>query len=530
MAITAPAQDQTRTPRWPAWRRRAADAVLPLLPLAALFVLWTLASRGHWMSPQTLPSPATVWQTAGELFADDLLGQLGVSLLRLAGGLAAGIAGGLVLGIGLGYSRRAHDAVLPTFLALAQIPTLAWIPLFVLLLGIGDALKLVVIVKAVIVPATLHVLTGVRDVAPKLRETAHLLGLRRVALLRRLIVPAALPSFMAGLRLALAQGWIALLAVELLASSEGIGYLVVWGRQMFQLDIVFVCIAVIGAIGALFDYGIARLDRVLVRWPPPPTAELATKPLRGFVPWLLPAALLAAWTLATYGGAVRPEFLPPPRAVLATLAAGVGDGTLPTAMAYSLLRALGGLCIGGALGIVAGLLLGLLRPLDRVFGPGLGALRQIAIFAWMPLITAWFGFGETAKLVFVSLSAFFPLYVAAHFGARSVPLSLIETARVLRLRPALRLRRLIMPNALPAIFSGLRIGFVYAWLGAIGAEYFASSGIGIGSLMINAQQEFRMDRVMAGMLLIGIVGSTLVVLGGRLERRATQWRRNGTAA
>ena len=202
------------------------------LPLA-LAALWWLASRNDWMSEQILPPPSLVWSSAVELAHGELWLHLGISLWRLALGLVLGVAVGAALGAWLGFSRRSERLVLPTFNALAQIPTLAWIPLFMVLFGIGEALKLVVLVKAIVVPVTLHTLVGVRDAQPRLREAAAVLRLPPRLLLTRLILPAALPSFFAGLRLALATGWTSLLAVELLASSEGLGYLMVWARQLF---------------------------------------------------------------------------------------------------------------------------------------------------------------------------------------------------------------------------------------------------------------------------------------------------------
>jgi sulfonate transport system permease protein len=97
-------------------------------------------------------------------------------------------------------------------------------------------------------------------------------------------------------------------------------------------------------------------------------------------------------------------------------------------------------------------------------------------------------------------------------------------ARTLRLDLARRLRLLILPGAAPAIFAGLRLSLIYAWLGTIGAEYFMPSDGGIASLMLGAQQMFRMDQVMAAMLLVGLVGALLGALGQRIETRATRWR------
>lgn len=501
------------------------DRLLPLLLPGLIALLWVVASRQQWMSEQILPAPSLVWQSALEFGSGELWGHVWISLQRLVWGLLAGIASGLLLGTWLGTSRQAQTWVLPTFVALAQIPTLAWIPLFMLFFGIGELLKLVVLVKAVVVPVTLHTLVGVRDAQPKLREAAAVLRLPRHLLWLRMLLPAALPAFLTGTRLALATGWTSLLAVELLASSEGIGYLMVWGRQLFMLDLVLLCILVIGLVGALLERGFSALEKRLLHWPQPATGEQQRGPVpRGWQSLLLPAALLALWQVSSSLGWIDSNILTSPLDVLRTLVRGLADGSLPQAMLLSLQRTLTGLLVGGSAGLLSGLLLGLSPRAERFFGPSFSALRHVALFAWVPLLTAWFGLGEGAKLVFVALAAFFPLLIATQRGIASLSPQLGEAARTLRLNLWQRLRLLVLPGAAAAIFAGLRLSLIYAWLGTIGAEYFMPSDGGIASLMIGAQQLFRMDQVMAAMVLIGLVGALLGILGQRLESRATRWR------
>mgnify|MGYP000405530638 CR=1 FL=1 len=215
-------------------------ALLGLLLPLALLLLWSVASREGWMPRQILPPPTLVWQTALGLWHSGALAQLGVSLALLGKGLLFGVIGGVLLGVAMGLSRRAEDIIAPSFYAFAQIPTLAWIPLLIVYLGIGDGLKLFLIFKAVVVPMAVHVQVGVRDVPQRLREAAAVLRLPWYLRLWRLTLPATLPAFLTGLRLALTAAWMTLIAVELLASSEGIGYLMVWGRQLFQLARVLV--------------------------------------------------------------------------------------------------------------------------------------------------------------------------------------------------------------------------------------------------------------------------------------------------
>ncbi|WP_137970987.1 ABC transporter permease [Pseudomonas sp. F(2018)] len=508
--------------------RLQGERLLPWLLPVSLLLLWQVASHWGWMGEQVLPAPDLVWQTLLELGQGELWQHLAISLQRLAWGLLGGVAAGVALGALLGSSARAERLVFPTFAALAQIPTLAWIPLFMLLFGIGEALKLVVLIKAIIVPITIHTLVGVRDAQPRLREAAEVLRLPLHLRLWRLTIPAALPSFMAGLRLALATGWASLLAVELLASSEGLGYLMVWGRQLFMLDIVFVCILVIGLFGVVLDRAIQWLDRRLLHWPHPPTAEFrraaAGRGWQRLQPWYLPLALLGLWQLTCSAGWVDANILASPAQVAQATWLGLVDRSLVDGLLLSLRRALGGLLLGGGLGLALGVLLGLWRPAERVLGPSLAALRQVAIFAWVPLLTAWFGLGEAAKLVFVGMATFFPLLIASQRGIAALSPQLDEAARALRLNRRQRLLRLVLPGAAPAIFAGLRLALIFAWLGTIGAEYFMPSDGGLASLMIGAQQLFRMDQVMAGMLLIGITGALLNTLGQLIEARATRWR------
>lgn len=241
-------------------------AVALLLPLA-LLLLWHTAVSRQWVSAQILPPPGLVLQTFLDLArSGDLWFELSISLQRvLLGSLLGGLVG-LALGLLMGLSRQVEAYLWPLFQAISQVPVLGWIPLLMMLVGIDEALKYLVIAKAVLVPMTINTFAGIRNIPQSYLEVAQVYRFNLLQRLRRVILPAALPSIFTGVRFALTKGWIALVTVELLASSEGIGYLMVDGRQMFQLDLVIVAMLVIGLVGLLLDKGLALIETRLQRW------------------------------------------------------------------------------------------------------------------------------------------------------------------------------------------------------------------------------------------------------------------------
>ena len=154
----------------------------------------------------------------------------------------------------------------PLFTAVAQVPTIGWIPLLMLFLGIGETLKVVVIAKAAFFPMVINTAAGIRGIPAGYREVAETLCLTPLQALRRLVVPAALPSIFTGVRYSLTKAWTALVAVELLASAEGLGYLLVWSRQMFWLDTMLAAMLVIGIVGYLMEAGLAAAEARLEGW------------------------------------------------------------------------------------------------------------------------------------------------------------------------------------------------------------------------------------------------------------------------
>ncbi len=201
-----------------------------------------------------LPPPAFVWDTLRDLATSgDLWLNTRASLQRVLVGFALGSLLGLLLGTAMGLSRRLEAYVLPTFNALVQIPVLAWLPFVLLIVGIGEPLKYILIAKAALVPVTLNTLQGFRQASPALREVARVYGYSRRQEVLEVVVPLALPTLFTGLRLGFTKAWLSLVVVELVASSEGLGYLIVYGRQLFQLDLVMAAVIVVGAIGYAID-------------------------------------------------------------------------------------------------------------------------------------------------------------------------------------------------------------------------------------------------------------------------------------
>lgn len=232
-----------------------------------LLLLWHVAVEKSWVNPLLLPAPDLVWTALKDLYdSGELWANLSISLTRIAYGFSAGMLLALILGLSMGLSRTVEAYVWPTFKVINLVPVVGWIPLLILLVGIDEALKIILIAKAALVPMTINIFKGVRNIPESLTEVVDVYQLSTWSRFKNLVLPGAFMSFIGGLRLSLASAWGALVAVELLASSEGIGYLMVYGRQIFQLDVVMATVIVIGFVGFFFDVLIRLLQKKLSPW------------------------------------------------------------------------------------------------------------------------------------------------------------------------------------------------------------------------------------------------------------------------
>jgi len=258
---------ETRAPARPAVPAWLGDWLLAWpLPLAVL-ALWALAAHFEWIAQQVLPSPEAVALTFKEsLLSGELRANLQISLVRVFAGFAVGLVGGLALGVAMGLSPTVKDYSYPLFKAFAQVPVLGWLPLLMLLVGIDEALKIILISKAALVPIALNTYKGIQNVPTRFIEVGRVLRFTRWQMLTRVVFPAALAPIWNGIRYGLTHAWLALVVVELLASSEGLGYMIVYGRQLFQLDVVLAAVVVVGAVGYALDKGLAAIEKRLLGW------------------------------------------------------------------------------------------------------------------------------------------------------------------------------------------------------------------------------------------------------------------------
>lgn len=237
--------------------------ISPLL----LLLVWAFAASHHWLPEQILVPPAQVVAAAREVWSSgELPDDLQVSLLRLLWGFAIGSVLGIVFGALLATSQAFRAYTGPLFNILRQVPTLALTPMFILLLGIGETLKIVIIVKSTFFPVALATLEGIRQVPAAYHEVGSVYRLGLWARWRRVVFPAAAPSVLTGVRIALGRSWMVLVAVELLAADTGIGQMMEMGRQTLRLDIVMVGVIVTGVIGFVIDKGFRLLQGALMRW------------------------------------------------------------------------------------------------------------------------------------------------------------------------------------------------------------------------------------------------------------------------
>ncbi len=235
----------------------------PLLVLS----LWELGSRVGWLDIRFFPPPtAIVYHLLFVSPEEGLWRDIGASLYRILFGYTTGCTAGLVVGLAMGLSRRIHAAVFPLVAMLYPIPKIAVLPLIMLIFGIGDLSKIVVVFIGSFFLVLINTLQGVLSLEPVYHRVSRVYRIAPWAYVSRVVLPGALPAIFAGLKLAIGYSLVIVVAAEFSGADAGIGYLIWQSWETFAIKSMYAGVFVIAILGALFSYSLEWLERRIIRW------------------------------------------------------------------------------------------------------------------------------------------------------------------------------------------------------------------------------------------------------------------------
>jgi sulfonate transport system permease protein len=262
--LVEPATARKRQRDWLVrWSRAALGLVLPLL----LAAVWEFAVRAGLSPGRLVPPPSVIYDTFYDLAAAGELQLHAIATLgRVGAGFGLGVASGTLLGVVAGYFGIAFRLIDPTLQALRAIPSIAWVPLFILWFGIFEASKVILIAVGVFFPVYLGVVGAVMSVDRRIVEVGRAFRLNNVQMVYHILLPAVLPSYVIALRSGLGLGWMFVVAAEFMGASEGLGFLLVDGQQLGKPAQIVAAIVAFAIIGKTTDWLIVLATAPLLRW------------------------------------------------------------------------------------------------------------------------------------------------------------------------------------------------------------------------------------------------------------------------
>jgi sulfonate transport system permease protein len=249
--------------KWSHWKPWLLGLVLPTI----LIVAWEISVRVGLVDLSLFSSPTQILSEVSKLLAHGaLLQHLGITFLRVCAGFGMGVLTATLLGALTGFSRLSRQLLDPLLQSLRSIPSMAWVPLFILWLGINENSKICLIALGVFFPVYLNLMNGVESVDRKLVEVGLAAGFRGGELVWRIFLPASLPAYLVGLRQGLALGWMFVVAAEIMGASRGLGYLLIDGEATGRPAIMISSVILFGICGKLTDSVLVALSRRWLRW------------------------------------------------------------------------------------------------------------------------------------------------------------------------------------------------------------------------------------------------------------------------
>jgi sulfonate transport system permease protein len=268
-APTAPPLVRLPTGKQDTRRSRRFTGLERFLGVVLFFALWELAVRVGWISAKDLAAPSKVLDVGWDLLRDGTLGPaIWASLKRVLWGLVIGIPVATALAVAAGLTRIGDDLIDRNVQMLRFVPVIGLQSLFILWLGIGETVKITLIVIGVAFPVYVNTYSAIRQINPGYMELSRVVGLGRWQRIRRVVLPGAMPGFLVGVRLATAVAWLILVFAEQINATEGLGALIIKAQTFFQSDVIVVCLLVYAVLGLITDTLVRLLEKGVLRWQP----------------------------------------------------------------------------------------------------------------------------------------------------------------------------------------------------------------------------------------------------------------------
>ncbi|HVR94536.1 MAG TPA: ABC transporter permease [Casimicrobiaceae bacterium] len=251
--------------------KRVPEVVYSVGAVVLLLVVWFALSHASFIKAGYLPTPEELWATFVELVKNGYQGKplsehIGISLMRTLSGFALGVLFGVPVGLLAGYSRRAGAMISPIMAFIRPIPPIAFIPMAVLYFGLGETGKIVLIFFVSFNYVQANAQAGAANFPIAYRRASESLGLTKAQTFYRIVLPGALPQIFTGLKVALALSWAVVVAAELVGAQSGLGFMISDAALLFRIPVVFIGIALIGAIGLILNLTLNFIEHKIVHW------------------------------------------------------------------------------------------------------------------------------------------------------------------------------------------------------------------------------------------------------------------------
>lgn len=451
-----------------------------------------------------LPKPLSVVREGWAMLVDGTLAShVMASLTRVLLGTALGAAAGIILGAALATFRRFEQTTSYVIETLRTVSPIALIALFVVWFGIGEFSKILLIAFTATFPTAIATYHGLHNADSRLKRLFMSLGANKRELLFGFKIPAGLPFFVNGIRVAMTVAWYVLIVSEIVGGSRGLGLLVFESGQRFAAESMWVGIASIAGLGLLFDSILSSIEDRL-RWSG--VRGIQTLPQPSLLPGVFGlVCALILWEIVVGTGLVSDRIVAAPLAVAEAIRELAASGELWRHIGASLRILAKGLAISFTVGISLGILTGRFPMINVALTPLKGAIRNVNPLALFSLAILVFGIGDGSKVFVIAFGTVFIVWLQTHLAVSAVPAQL---SRVVVSAAGTRwevIRYVVIPAIVPTVINALRIATAFGFIAIVGAELIASNE-GLGWLVKNARATLNVELMLAGIAVISILG------------------------